>query len=305
MANEFIARNGLVSLKDSTISGSLTVTGTIAGTISGSVSNAVSASYALTASYAMNGGGGGGAAFPFSGSAVITGSLTTTDNIGIGISSPTASLDIVKTISFPSGSTSPKILNASYIINNSGAVNGTVTGLFLSVTETSLNGMNHNFIDLQRNGISIIKFVNSGQILVSQLTFLSSGTYLGSITAMSDGVFRLNDAGGGSFNRLQLGGTTPSFPSIARSNNNIIICSADASAGAGLGVGMASATGIMASAILQADSITQGFLPPRQTTTQINAIVSPAEGLVVFNTTISHLCVYQAGVWVKINHSPM
>jgi hypothetical protein len=43
-------------------------------TFAGSITNAVSASYALTASYAEN--GGGGAAFPFSGSAVITGSLT-------------------------------------------------------------------------------------------------------------------------------------------------------------------------------------------------------------------------------------
>lgn len=38
-------------------------------------------SYALTASYALNGGGGAG--FPFSGSAVITGSLTVTDTITI------------------------------------------------------------------------------------------------------------------------------------------------------------------------------------------------------------------------------
>jgi hypothetical protein len=59
------------------------------------------------------------------------------------------------------------------------------------------------------------------------------------------------------------------------------------------------------SAILQADSTTKGFLPPRMTTTQVNAIASPAAGLVVYNTTISHLCVYQAGAWVRINHSPM
>jgi hypothetical protein len=62
---------------------------------------------------------------------------------------------------------------------------------------------------------------------------------------------------------------------------------------------------ITASALLDLKSTTLGFLPPRMTTTQVNAIVSPAEGLVVYNTTISHLCVYQAGVWVKINHSPM
>jgi hypothetical protein len=38
---------------------------------------------------------------------------------------------------------------------------------------------------------------------------------------------------------------------------------------------------------------------------QINAIVLPAEGLVAYNTTISHLCCYQAGAWVKFNHSLM
>ena len=45
-----------------------------------------------------------------------------------------------------------------------------------------------------------------------------------------------------------------------------------------------------ASAQVAIDSTTKGFLPPRMTTTQINAIASPAEGLVVYNTTLSHLC---------------
>ena len=43
-----------------------------------------------------------------------------------------------------------------------------------------------------------------------------------------------------------------------------------------------------ASAILQSDSTTQGFLPPRMTTTQRNAISSPAEGLVVYSTGSSN-----------------
>lgn len=64
---------------------------------------------------------------------------------------------------------------------------------------------------------------------------------------------------------------------------------------------------LSASAILQADSTTRGFLPPRMTTTQINAITTPATGLVVYNTTIDHLCVYQGAVtgWVKLSHTPM
>jgi hypothetical protein len=59
------------------------------------------------------------------------------------------------------------------------------------------------------------------------------------------------------------------------------------------------------SAKMQLESTTQGFLPPRMTTAQINAIASPAEGLQVYNTTISHMCVYQAGAWAKLSHSPM
>lgn len=38
------------------------------------------------------------------------------------------------------------------------------------------------------------------------------------------------------------------------------------------------------SSVLDIQSTTQGFLPPRMTTAQMNAIVSPAEGLFVFNT---------------------
>jgi hypothetical protein len=60
-----------------------------------------------------------------------------------------------------------------------------------------------------------------------------------------------------------------------------------------------------ASALLDVSSTAKGFLPPRMTTAQINAISTPAEGLIAYNTTISHLCVYQAGAWVRINHSPM
>jgi hypothetical protein len=49
---------------------------------------------------------------------------------------------------------------------------------------------------------------------------------------------------------------------------------------------------INASAQLQVDSTVQGFLPPRMTTTQKNAISSPAAGLVVYDTTLNKLCVY-------------
>jgi hypothetical protein len=51
-------------------------------------------------------------------------------------------------------------------------------------------------------------------------------------------------------------------------------------------------TSINASAQLQVDSTTKGVLFPRMTTTQKNAISSPAVGLIVYDTTLNKLCVY-------------
>ena len=113
MANEFIARNGVIALANSTVSGSLSVTNSVSGSVftgsfvgeltgtssyasfantasfatlaysasyfSGSISNAVfatSASFAATASYALNAGAGGGGTV--GGQALLTQSLAAT-----------------------------------------------------------------------------------------------------------------------------------------------------------------------------------------------------------------------------------
>ena len=65
MANEFVARNGLISQNNSVVTGSLIVTQGITGSLQGTattasyVLQAVSSSYATTASFALNAGGGG------------------------------------------------------------------------------------------------------------------------------------------------------------------------------------------------------------------------------------------------------
>jgi nitrogen fixation protein len=57
---------------------------------------------------------------------------------------------------------------------------------------------------------------------------------------------------------------------------------------------------VAASSVLDVQSTTQGFLPPRMTTTQKNAIASPASGLVVYDTTLGKLCVRGASAWETI-----
>jgi hypothetical protein len=55
-----------------------------------------------------------------------------------------------------------------------------------------------------------------------------------------------------------------------------------------------------ASALLDVQSTTKGVRMPNMTTTQKNAISSPAAGLMVFDTTLSKLCVYSGAAWQTI-----
>lgn len=58
------------------------------------------------------------------------------------------------------------------------------------------------------------------------------------------------------------------------------------------------------SSLLDLTSTTKGFLPPRMTTTQRNAISSPATGLEIFNTTTAQPEVYNGSAWVAMGATP-
>jgi hypothetical protein len=52
---------------------------------------------------------------------------------------------------------------------------------------------------------------------------------------------------------------------------------------------------------LDVSSTTAGFLPPRMTTVQQALILTPPNGLMLYNTTTNKLQVYAAGVWVDLH----
>ena len=198
-------------------------------------------------------------------------------------------------------------LNIAYTINNVGEQSGNTTGILLKATETALGGMVHNLIDLQAGSSPTSKFrVTSTAASVS---FTSNGMSIGNavsavefnipsklyITSPSNGVATISNGNISDFFRLQLGGTSSSFPALAKSSTSVIVTLADATAGASLGVGMASATGVVASAVLQADSTTKGFLPPRMSSSNRDAI-SPIDGLEIYNNSINAKQVYSTGV---------
>jgi hypothetical protein len=59
-----------------------------------------------------------------------------------------------------------------------------------------------------------------------------------------------------------------------------------------------SGTSQLTSSILELNSTIQGFLPPRMTTTQKNAIASPAAGLMVYDTTLNVISYYNGTIWI-------
>jgi len=153
---------------------------------------------------------------------------------------------------------------------------------------TVQNSSSTNLFTVRNDGLC---FSIGYSFSVQRLQFNNAtiGSNLGYIIGTTNGVFRLVNAAENDFTRLQFGGFTTAFPALERSGASICVMDATGAAGANLIVGT---TSVNASAILQADSTTKGFLPPRMTTTQKNAIATPAAGLVVYDTTLNKLCVY-------------
>ena len=56
----------------------------------------------------------------------------------------------------------------------------------------------------------------------------------------------------------------------------------------------------VATSLLTLASTTQGFLPPRMTTTQRDAISTPATGLIAYNTTTNKINVYTGSAWEAV-----
>jgi hypothetical protein len=163
-----------------------------------------------------------------------------------------------------------------------------------------------NELFLGSGGSGIIYFTSSGNV---NMNSSNSGLAIG--TAFAAATARLQVKGDG---------TTASTNSLLVQNNagtNLLRVRDDGNVFCEGGGGLSS-TGIIgtvyglfggasyeASASLVCGGTTTGFLPSRMTTTQVNAIASPAEGLVVYSTTENKLCLYNGTSWRKLNDSPL
>jgi hypothetical protein len=216
----------------------------------------------------------------------------------------------------------------SMVLDSSGNVGiGTSSpGAYSNQTTLAINGTTYGRLDLM-NGGTVRGYLYGGSIGVTLETggalpvmFATNGTERMRITSTGDvgigtsspsqkldvnGLARLRFSAGtgagtwldttGNANRYFVGtdSTTESwriFDSVASAQRIVL----DSSGNVGIG---ATAN---ASALLDVQSTTKGVRMPNMTTTQKNAISSPAAGLMVFDTTLAKLCVYSGSAWQTV-----
>jgi hypothetical protein len=155
------------------VTGSITgsLSGSVTGSLFGTASQAVSSSYALTASFALN--GGGGASFPFTGSAQITGSLGVTGSF---------SLRGNQGSSVFSSNADTLLITGSLIITGSGAITGSLSvssGITGSLFGTASQAITASYA-LTASYVASIAGLSTSQIATGSITAsvsLGSGSF--------------------------------------------------------------------------------------------------------------------------------
>jgi hypothetical protein len=188
------------------------------------------------------------------------------------------------------------------LMASSAAGGGDVVGP-ASATDNALARFNTTTGELIQNSVAILD--DSGNLTgIANLT-VNDNTILGS--SNSDTVnfeARVNsDIDPSTNNTYDLGRNSHAWRNLYLTGTANIAALSASGAGTflgGLGVGTGSPS---PSAILDAQSTIKGVRMPNMTTTQKNAIASPAAGLMVFDTTLAKLCVYSGSSWETITSS--
>lgn len=232
--------------------------------------------------------------------------VTGTNNIGLGENAGR----------YISGGASNTITNNSIFIgvSTNALANSQTNQIVIGYNETGL-GSNTTILG---NSSTVTTAVRGRLLLGStfddgsnQLQVTGSSKFTGNITTTADIIHAgdiLNTTGNAGGNTLSGGSayntggnirvypsTNSSFPSAIQFYTSSSYVAQFFSTG-NLSVG---STSDIASAILQVTSTTKGFLPPRMTTTQRDAIATPATGLQVYNTTTNTNDFYNGSAWAS------
>lgn len=159
-----------------------------------------------------------------------------------------------------------------------------------TVGNNQLTAVGHNsLMYLQTGSANTAIGSNSGEKISgfsTNCTDASNSVFIG---------YRASPLGNSQSNQIVIGASA-----VGLGSNTTTIGSSSTTLTALYGSVITGGTSVNASSQLQVDSTTKGFLPPRMTTTQRDAISSPATGLMVYNTTTLATNVYNGTGWGEV-----
>jgi hypothetical protein len=192
--------------------------------------------------------------------------ITSAGNVGIGTTAPAAQLNILAPVATSGTTFVPSSIRLDGQYWN-GSASVVVPGQITQNTRAS-------------DGTTDMNFAVNGTTRLS-LTASNANLTMSGVPSLSlNGIIALQEQ---SSTSLSFGG---GFQTVYFNNSSNV----------GIGSGSPTAT-----ALLDLTSTTKGLLPPRMTSTQRDAIASPAAGLTIYNTTTSELEVYN-GSWVPVGN---
>jgi hypothetical protein len=230
----------------------------------------------------------------------------TNGRLGIGTNAPSGRIHVKNSIAseiFKAESTIAA-LYAQFVSTDGAGEFGIYTDAFyfqplpsLANGTRFLNGANTVIMQLAQTGNVLINTTTDAGF---KLDVNGTGRFTGNVTIMSPYTLSLNQ---NAVNGFASGGSN--FLQVYNRNTIVgTICNNGAESGFGwqIGYGLSyNGTPPNAStAILDLTSTTKGFLPPRMTTTQKNAIATPTAGLMVYDTTLNLMALYNGTVWTTL-----
>ena len=231
------------------------------------------------------------------------GSITLTTGDTSSSSQPNTIVPGLLTITTGNSSTSGSVNGGGILLTTGNVGSGTAPGITLttgsslatqvnggSITLTSGNqgfpGNGGNITLTSGNASSLFAGVTGGSITLTTGTG-GVGTTGGSITLTAGS----NTNGG-----VDKGGNITLTSNTPAHGGNIFLTGSGSGYGqVGIGTSIPNA-----SASLDIESTTRGFLMPQMTTTQKNAISSPATGLEVYDTTLNNFSYWNGSAWTPV-----
>ena len=217
------------------------------------------------------------------------------------------------------GATQIGVLSSgAYIPNSLSIGQSNVDASRLFVKGSGATTTTSSFLVFNSASTELFRIRDNGAVLINTTTDAGfkldvNGTarivntlYVNTGNVSGQGIQMASDSNMGIFNnsgRMQLRQYSSAFE-LASNGSNVFLSTDGARintiANYGMALGTLGVTSASASAILEAFSTTKGFLPPRMTTTQKNAIATPATGLMVYDTTLNLISVYNGTTWITL-----